>query len=161
PLLRALIVDPGIQQRWRWEEMLRTNLPVDLIARAIKLDLGRQAAEFRDQPQRLSAYLDCVERLQASPVPNLNPDAAWLMGLFLAGRRWAIAAALVLLNRQRLRSKQDDVATSLFALGRNLTGEQSLVGPGRVLHDALEDWNEPTVHQPPPHLDTLAELLVV
>jgi hypothetical protein len=145
------------RREYRLHALLRSDIPADLVIRALRHNVVGIAVDFARDPTGLTRYLDCLDRLEGCEVPGLDPKDDWFAQLFRSGRPWAPALALVLVSRAGRGAAPGEPGADLLALARALTGGP-LAPAGRALVRALDEWSTPAVHNPPPEFDALAAL---
>jgi hypothetical protein len=157
PVLTTL---PESIPRGAWEELVRSKLPADVLARIARLGVAWPANTLCGQPGALGRYLDCVEALLALNLPDVAVQEEWLAGLFRGGPACISGVVLTLLRRMRPSENQDRPA-ALQALSKDLLATGPLAEHARALARALEAWDTPELTAPSEVLPRLAEVLQV
>jgi hypothetical protein len=140
----VLVENVGREGLWVMDDLLRSEVPAGLLARAARLEVMGSARTLRERPAALGRYLDCVEALLALNLPGVDVREEWLAGLFASGPGCMPGVVLTLLRRAR-GGEEGDRAAALQALGRDLGAAGPLADHARALARALEAWDAPEV----------------
>jgi hypothetical protein len=140
-------------------ELFRSDLSPDVLARAVRLGAWYAAATFSNRSRTLVRYLDCVEALGTLNLPEMEIGAEWLAELFRSGPSCLPGVVLTLVRQVRGGQTPSDRAAALRALSQDLVAGGPLAEHSRALARALEVWDAPVLIGPAEMMLELAGVL--